>query len=446
MKSEKIEIREALKQDFDFVVELMDVALNPYYGGDHKSHAKRIFETHISGGKDHLGFFSLEQKMFVATINDEPAGIIHIVGKRQTTYKISPLIVSENFRGIKGLGTSLLKHAENYARANDARQIYCTVAEENKGAREFFLKKGYVIAGRSHSHYKQGITELMLYKYFVGTSFEENFDRVNISVLPFEAKHEYQVKKLLLDILPESFEGIDESWVKSLFQGYQRKDSNDINLKYKLIYVAEDRENNVLGVIGATPKKGEPIKVMPFIATTLPAFVALLSDIPYLLKPYGRKLYIHITPTPSETLALQKRGWNLDALMPEAYHLGKITQQWSSDLDKEIFMRQMRVKKHFFDLIKKGVKTLEVRVGYNNIKGIHDGELIRLMTYEESQVIKVNQVRRYETFDEMLEIEDYNKIAPGSNKNEVLNLLKEIYPKEKEELGVMVLDINVEKK
>jgi hypothetical protein len=42
-------IREALQDDFDFVVSLMSDALAPFYGGDHQRHAERIFATHISG-------------------------------------------------------------------------------------------------------------------------------------------------------------------------------------------------------------------------------------------------------------------------------------------------------------------------------------------------------------------------------------------------------------
>ena len=44
----KLEIREAQQCDFEFVTELMQNALEPYYGGDHRAHAKRIFTTHIS--------------------------------------------------------------------------------------------------------------------------------------------------------------------------------------------------------------------------------------------------------------------------------------------------------------------------------------------------------------------------------------------------------------
>lgn len=441
----EILIREAQEKDFSFVIELMDAALSPYYGGDHKAHAKRIFSTHISGGRDQLGFFSTEQKMFILTVDNKPAGMIHIVGKRQGTYKISPLIVAPEFRGMHGLGTRLLDFAEAYARDRGARQIYCTVAEQNELATQFFLRKAYIVTGKSESHYKPGITELMLHKHFIAPKDEEKYDRPNISVIPFEEIHETQVSRLLLGTLPAYFRGIDESWVHGLFEGHKRRQSHDINLKYKLIFVAVDRENSILGVAGATPKKGEPIKVMPFIATTLAAFVALLTDIPWALKPYGRKLYVHITPSVEETLALQQRGWKLDAVMPAAYHDHQITQQWSVDIDSKDFMRLMRVKQHFFDLIKDRKKTLEVRVGYENINTIEPGERIRLASRTQTQVIQVSEVRRYATFAQMLEHEQANRIAPGVDKEHLLDLLQEIYPPAREALGVVVLEVQPER-
>jgi ASC-1-like (ASCH) protein len=209
--------------------------------------------------------------------------------------------------------------------------------------------------------------------------------------------------------------------------------------------VAVDRKNTVLGVAGATPKKGEPIKIMPLIATTQPAFLALITDIPYLLKRYGRKLYIHITPSIEETISLQQRGWRLDAVLPAAYHEDQITQQWSLDIIGEDFMRLMRVKQRYLDLIRSGDKTLEVRVGYYNIRTIQPGERIRLSSRTDSETIYVKDVRRYSTFDDMLKSEKANFIAPGSTKEEVRRILKEIYPPKLENLGVVVLDIQVEK-
>lgn len=438
-----LRIREAVESDFPFVAELMETALSPYYGGDHHAHAERIFRTHISGGKDRIGFFSHEQKMFIALMGERPAGLVHVVGKRQGTYKISPLIVAAQFREKCGVGSRLLQHAEEYANSKGARQIYCTVAVQNHAALAFFLRKGYTSAGKSDSHYKVGIAETMLYKRIESQEYVEMFDRPHISVLPCENSDEAQVRPLLLEQLPKHFDGITDDWVDALFEGYNRSSTRDINQKYKLIYVATDRSNRVLGVVGATPKKGEPIKLMPFIATNLPAFAALVSDLPFALKSYGHKLYIHITPNAEETTVLQQHGWKLDAALPEAYHSNVVTQQWS--LDVMTIMRTMRLKQHFLDYVRQGRKTLEVRVGYDQIKTIQPGEKIRFLSLTEALDVSVIAVRRYGSFKEMLVVEPADKILPDVPQEEAFRRLQEIYPPSKERLGVIVLEITSKK-
>lgn len=436
-----ISIRPAVEADFDFVHHLMTTALDDYYGGDHDAHARRIFCTHMSGGSDHIGHFSFEQKMFIAHSGAEPVGMIHVVGKRQNTYKISPLIVVPEHRGRSGVGSELLAFAETYARTQHARQIYCTVAEQNTDALSFFVRHGYVAAGHSDSHYKPGITEVMLYKLFVSEGFDDQFDRLHISVQPYDPRFEPQVRELLLSALPPSFTGIDDDWVDALLNGYARRSSGDINEKFKLIFLAIDREDRVLGVAGATPKKGEPIKIMPLVANGLPAFVALLTDVPLEVAQYGRKVYVHLCPTVEHTIALQQRGWQLDAAMPAAYHEHRVTQQWSFDVSGDL-MRTVRLKQQFLDMIKLRQKTLEVRVGYPNIKTIRAGERIRFMSRADELVVEVKAVRRYPTFDEMLEVEDPSRIAPHlPTREQLAPLLHEIYPPEREELGVIVLEI-----
>lgn len=434
-------IREAVEADRLFVTTLMETALSLYYGGDHAAHAERIFSTHIRGGQDRIGHFSFLQKMFILTANEAPAGMVHLVGKRQGTFKISPLIVADAFRGKRGLGSMLLSHAEEFSKERHARQIYCTVARENHAALQFFLRHNFVVAGQSDSHYKQGITEVMLYKTLFPVDYDREFDRPHISVVPFEYKYESSVRLMLISQLSPYFDGITTEWVDALFAGYERHRSGDVNQKYKLLYVATDRSDKVLGVTGATPKKGEPIKLMPFLAESLPAFYALLSDIPFVLKSFGRKIYIHIDPTADQTLALQQRGWHLDAAMPSAYREGRVTQQWSLDLEGSNVMRQMRLKQQFLDRISCGVKTLEVRVGYDSIKTIQPGERIRFVSRARQQVVLVNAVRRYNSFDDMLQHEDPQRIAPGNDRDSVSRLLRDIYPPQRESLGVYVLDI-----
>lgn len=53
-----ITIRKANENDFNFVVHLMDRALDSFYGGDHQAHAQRIFAAHINDNVDSVGQFS----------------------------------------------------------------------------------------------------------------------------------------------------------------------------------------------------------------------------------------------------------------------------------------------------------------------------------------------------------------------------------------------------
>lgn len=56
----------------------------------------------------------------------------------------------------------------------------------------------------------------------------------------------------------------------------------------------------------------------------------------------------------------------------------------------------------------------------------------------------MKDVRKYATYPEMLEHEDAGRIAPGKSREQVLALLKEIYPSKREKLGVVVLEIRTE--
>ena len=343
-----IVVREANANDFKWVADLMVRALSPFYDGDHHAHARRIFDTHIAGGHDQVGQFSSGQHMFIAEQDGQQVGLIHVVVKKQGTVKVSPLIVSTNYRGKLGIGSMLLKHAEDFARNLGARQIYCTVAAPNKKALGFFLKKGFYITGTAHDHYKTGIDEHMLYKQLVD---EAGFDSPNISVVPFdESQHTDGARALILSQMSDDFEGVDYSWVNALFAGYRRRESGDVNNKFKIIFVAEC-DGKVVGVAGATPKKGRPIKLMPLVASSEAAFEALVIDLQGLLEDYGHKLYVHLVPEPWQIACLQRHGWSLEGVFPGGYAPTSVVQQWGLSLQKGDPVRKMRIKKPYFDAI-----------------------------------------------------------------------------------------------
>ena len=435
-----IVVRPARADDFDFVADLMIRALTPFYGGDHRSHARRIFDTHMNGGIDHVGHFSAGQHMFIAEQDGQQVGLIHVVVKRQETVKISPLIVSTNYRGKLGIGSMLLKYAEDFARNLGARQLYCTVASPNQKALRFFLQKGFRITGTAKDHYKYGIDEHMLYKQLVD---EAGFDSPNVSVVPFEEeKHADAARDLILSQMSGAFNGVDNDWVDALFAGYRRRELGDVNAKFKIIFVAEC-DSKVVGVAGATPKKGRPIKLMPLVASSEEAFEALVIDLQGLLEDYGHKLYVHLVPEPWQVACLQRHGWTLEGVFPGGYAPNSVVQQWGFNFNKEgASVRKMRIKRPYYDAIMSGKKTLEVRVGYNSIKKLRSGQLLQLETGHTSGVVRIKSIRIYDNFADMLATESWQQIVPqASSDEEALRLLRKIYPPHKECLGVHVIEI-----
>ena len=100
-----------------------------------------------------------------------------------------------------------------------------------------------------------------------------------------------------------------------------------------------------------------------------------------------------------------------------------------------------RIKRNYYNLIDKGIKTLEVRVGYSDIKKVQKGDTITFTDYSKTK-FEVVRVTRYDDFPEMLDNEDSTKAIPGVTKYKALEMYQEIYPEEKEALGVYVFELS----
>lgn len=99
-----------------------------------------------------------------------------------------------------------------------------------------------------------------------------------------------------------------------------------------------------------------------------------------------------------------------------------------------------RIKRRYYNLINNGIKTLEVRVGYPDIKKVQKGDTITFKDYSNIK-FEVVRVTRYEDFPDMLDSEDSSKAIPGVTKYKALDMYQEIYPEEKESLGVYVFEL-----
>jgi HAD superfamily hydrolase (TIGR01662 family) len=98
------------------------------------------------------------------------------------------------------------------------------------------------------------------------------------------------------------------------------------------------------------------------------------------------------------------------------------------------------VREPYLSLILAGRKTVEVRVGYNNIRRLQSGDRLKL---NDKYLVTIRRIGRYANFEEMLAHEDSLAIAPDLPSDELVAALREIYPPEKESLGAMALELSL---
>jgi ASC-1-like (ASCH) protein len=103
----------------------------------------------------------------------------------------------------------------------------------------------------------------------------------------------------------------------------------------------------------------------------------------------------------------------------------------------------MRIQKRYFDLVLGGGKTIEVRVAYPSRRSIAAGDLIRFTCGDESALTRVKRVARYGSFEAMFDHERAEAIHPTASRAEQLRAIREIYPAEKEALGVLAIEVEV---
>jgi ASC-1-like (ASCH) protein len=101
---------------------------------------------------------------------------------------------------------------------------------------------------------------------------------------------------------------------------------------------------------------------------------------------------------------------------------------------------EMGIYKRYFDLIATGRKTTEIRVNDSSRKKIKEGSLIRFHCQGDHVVTRV---ARYATFDEMFDHESVASVNPLATRDEQLANIRQIYPPEREALGVVAIGIEL---
>jgi ASC-1-like (ASCH) protein len=103
-----------------------------------------------------------------------------------------------------------------------------------------------------------------------------------------------------------------------------------------------------------------------------------------------------------------------------------------------VLIKTLWIRPEYLDQILAGAKTVEVRVGYGNIRRLQPGDQLLLNGQYRCRIARM---ARYTSFEAMLEHEDAEAIAPGLGGAELLARCRQIYPPDKEALGVIALEI-----
>jgi ASC-1-like (ASCH) protein len=104
---------------------------------------------------------------------------------------------------------------------------------------------------------------------------------------------------------------------------------------------------------------------------------------------------------------------------------------------------EMGIYKRYFDLIVTGRKTTEVRVNDSSRKKIKEGSLIRFRCQGDEVLTRVTRVSHYVSFEEMLDHESVTSVNPLATRDEQLANIRQIYPPEREALGVVAIGIEL---
>lgn len=102
----------------------------------------------------------------------------------------------------------------------------------------------------------------------------------------------------------------------------------------------------------------------------------------------------------------------------------------------------LNIRKPYLDLISRGAKTIEVRVGYPKIRRIAAGDVLSFTSGDVTLRTRVTKVTEYASFEAMLNAEDAAAIGDeGMTRDELLAVIRDIYPPEKEALGVFAIHV-----
>ena len=123
--------------------------------------------------------------------------------------------------------------------------------------------------------------------------------------------------------------------------------------------------------------------------------------------------------------------------------LGRLMTARPADLAARPRAHEMGIYKRYLDLIAAGAKTTEIRVNDSSRAKLTVGSLIRFRCRDEEVLTRVTSLSRYPNFDTMFDHESPSSVNPTATREEQLANIRQIYPPEREAIGVVAIGIEL---
>ena len=111
-------------------------------------------------------------------------------------------------------------------------------------------------------------------------------------------------------------------------------------------------------------------------------------------------------------------------------------------------IHEMKLQREFYDYILYGTKRIEIRLYDEKRRKIKKGDIIKFFKEPELKeffLAKVNNLVKYNSFEELFKDYDISLLADSSmTKEDLMKILESFYPKENQkEYGVLAIMIEV---
>lgn len=160
-----MKIRKFKAEDASAVSKIMTAAFAAFLGDKMDATDRKYFSPEILKKTSHGKSFDGQVVSFVA---EEKGNVIGYIKGSAKTCGLGSLEVVGIRPDIfnKGVGTALMKELDKFWRQKKMRKISTCVSAHNTRALIYYIKNGFVPEGYQKDHFKKGVDEILLGKFF----------------------------------------------------------------------------------------------------------------------------------------------------------------------------------------------------------------------------------------------------------------------------------------